>query len=84
VIPVGEAADNGAQVIGFPEGFVPGFPDWYHWHMPRSPEALRFHKELFKNAVEVPGPVIDVIGAAARRTRTHVVVGVNERVSGTL
>lgn len=79
-----EAADNGAQVIGFPEGFVPGFPDWYHWHMPRSPEALRFHSELFKNAVEVPGPVVDVIGAAARRTRTHVVIGVNERDPGTM
>jgi aliphatic nitrilase len=79
-----EAADNGAKVIGFPEGFIPGFPDWYHWFMPRSPESLGFNKDLFKNAVEVPGPVVDTIGAAARRTRTHVVIGVNERDPGTM
>jgi aliphatic nitrilase len=79
-----EAADNGAQVIGFPEGFIPGFPDWYHWFMPRSREALGFNKTLFKNAVEVPGEAVDAIGQAARRTRTHVVVGVNERDKGTM
>jgi aliphatic nitrilase len=79
-----EAADNGAQVIGFPEGFIPGFPDWYHWFMPRSAEALGFNKTLFKNAVEVPGDAVDAIGAAARRTRTHVVIGANERDKGTM
>lgn len=79
-----EAADNGANVIGFPEGFVPGFPDWYHWYMPRSPQSLGFNRDLFKNAVEVPGPVVDRIGSAARRTRTHVVIGVNERDRGTM
>ncbi len=73
-----EAADNGAKIVGFPEGFIPGFPDWYHWFMPRSAEALGFNKTLFKNAVEVPGAAVDAIGAAARRTRTHVVIGVNE------
>lgn len=79
-----EAADNGARIVGFPEGFIPGFPDWYHWFMPRSAEARGFHKTLFKNAVEVPGAAVDGIGAAARRTRTHVVIGVNERDKGTM
>jgi nitrilase len=79
-----EAADNGAKVIGFPEGFIPGFPDWYHWFMPRSAESLGFNKTLFKNAVEVPGVAVDAIGSAARRTRTHVVIGVNERDKGTM
>lgn len=79
-----EAADNGAKLIGFPEGFIPGFPNWYHWNLPRSPKTLASNKALFKNAVEVPGPVVDAIGAAARRTRTHVVIGVNERDPGTM
>ena len=79
-----EAADNGANVIGFPEGFIPGFPDWYMWHIALSPDSLRFSKELFKNAVEIPGPATAALGAAARKTRTHVVVGVNERRQGTL
>jgi aliphatic nitrilase len=79
-----EAADNGANVIGFPEGFVPGFPDWYMWYIALSQESLRFSKELFKNAIEVPGPATEAIGAAARKTRTHVVIGVNERRAGSL
>ncbi|MCC6779291.1 MAG: carbon-nitrogen hydrolase family protein [Hyphomicrobiales bacterium] len=81
---IDEAADNGAKIIGFPEGFIPGFPDWYHWFMPRSAEAIGFNKALFKNAVEIPGPAVDAIAAAARRTRTHVVIGVNERDKGTM
>jgi aliphatic nitrilase len=79
-----EAADNGANIIGFPEGFVPGFPDWYMWYIALSQESLRFSKELFKNAIEVPGPATQAIGAAARKTRTHVVIGVNERRAGSL
>jgi aliphatic nitrilase len=79
-----EAADNGAHIIGFPEGFVPAFPDWYNWHMPRSGEVTEFNKRLFKNAVEVPGPAVAALSAAARRTHSHVVIGVNERDSGTM
>ncbi len=79
-----EAADNGAKIIGFPEGFIPGFPDWYHWFMPRSAESLAFNKTLFKNAIEVPGPAVDALGAAARRAGAFVVIGVNERDKGTM
>lgn len=79
-----EAADNGAQVIGFPEGFIPAFPNWYRWFMPGSPETRNFNKALFKNAVEVPGPATAALGAAARRAHAVVVVGVNERDQGTM
>ncbi len=27
-----EAGKNGARVIGFPEGFIPAHPVWYHHH----------------------------------------------------
>ena len=79
-----EAADHGANVIGFPEGFIPGFPDWYSWFMPYGPESVAFNKRLFKNAIEIPGPSVDALLAATRRTRTHVIIGINERVPGTL
>lgn len=79
-----EAADNGAKIIGFPEAFIPGFPDWYQWFMPRSPQSIGFNKTLFKNAVEVPGAAVDRIAAAARKTHTHVVIGANERDQGTM
>lgn len=74
-----EAGRNGAQVVAFPEGFLPGYPDWFHWYMPRSPESIRFSKELIKNAIEVPGPTTEALCAAARRAGTYVVIGMNER-----
>lgn len=79
-----EAADHGAQMIGFPESFVPCFPDWYNWFMPRSPQAKTFHTELVKHAVEIPGPAVDALSAAARRAKMYVVMGVTERAPGTL
>jgi aliphatic nitrilase len=74
-----EAGRNGAQIIGFPEGFLPGFPDWYHWYMPRAPQSIRFAKELIKNAVEVPSAATEALCAAAKRANAHVVIGINER-----
>ena len=79
-----EAADHGAQVIGFPESFVPCFPDWYNWFMPRSSQAKNFHKEFVKQAVEVPGPAVNALSAAAHRMRMNVVIGATERAPGTL
>lgn len=74
-----EAGRNGAQVVAFPEGFLPGYPDWFHWYMPRSPESIRFSKELIKNAIEVPSPATEALCAAARRAGTYAVIGMNER-----
>ena len=79
-----EAGRNGAQIVAFPEGYLPGFPDWFNWYMPRSPESIRFSKELIKNAIEVPSPATDELCAAARRAGTYVVMGMNERDPGTM
>ncbi len=79
-----EAADNGAELIGFPEGFLPAFPDWYHFYMPRAPQSLRFAKQLVKNAIEVPSPATEALCAAARRAHAHVVIGMNEREPGAM
>ena len=83
---VEEAASQGASFIVFPETWVPGFPFWYlymvRWNYPPAKKA---YARLFKNAVDVPGPVIEVLGQAAKRTGTHIAIGVNERIpSGTL
>ena len=79
-----EAGGNGAEVIAFPEGFLPGFPDWYNWFMPRSAESLHFSKQLIKNAVEVPSAATEAICAAARRAHAYVVIGINEREPGAM
>lgn len=79
---IAEAGDEGADLIAFPESYIPGYPYWI-WTNTPTEGALLF-KEWFQNAVEVPGETIDRIGDAARRAGTHVVVGVAERDGGTI
>lgn len=78
-----EAGRNGAQMVVFPEGFIPSHPNWFHHHLATSVAASRFSTQLFRNAVEVPGPVTERLGEAARDAGTIVVMGVCERLPGT-
>jgi aliphatic nitrilase len=79
-----EAGKNGARVIGFPEGFIPAHPVWYHHHVATGAIANRLSIELFKNAVEIPGPEIDALCAAARDADAYVVMGVCEKLPDTM
>jgi len=74
-----EAGANGARVIGFPEGFIPAHPVWYHHHPATSAISNRLATELFKNSVEIPGPEIESLCAAARDAKAYVVIGVCEK-----
>src|SRR3977135_4759212 len=60
-----EAGRNGARVIGFPEGFIPAHPVWYHHHAATGALSNRLATEMFKNAVEIPGPETSALSAAA-------------------
>jgi nitrilase len=75
-----EAGRNGARVIGFPEGFIPAHPVWYHHHAATGALANRLAIELFKNSVEIPGSEIASLSAAARDAQAYVVVGVCEKL----
>src|SRR5215468_5113718 len=79
-----EAGRNGARVIGFPEGFIPAHPVWYHHHSATGAISNRLATELFKNAVEVPGPETAALGEAARDANAYVVMGVCEKIPNTL
>jgi aliphatic nitrilase len=78
-----EAGSNGARVIGFPEGFIPAHPVWFHFHAATGRVATRLSVELFKNAVEVPGREIEALQAAARDANAYCVIGVCEKLPGT-
>jgi len=80
---IAEAGENGADVIVFPEGFVPAHPLWFHFHPATGPVAQRLSVELFKNAVTVPGPVTEQLAAAAKEADAYVVMGVCEKVPDT-
>jgi len=81
---VREAGRNGARVIGFPEGFIPAHPVWYHHHVATGALANRLAVELFKNAVEIPGPQVAALCAAARAANAYVVIGVCEKIPNTI
>jgi aliphatic nitrilase len=78
-----EAGKNGARIIGFPEGFIPAHPVWYHHHSATGAVANKLAVELFKNAVEIPGPQTEALGRAARDANAYVVMGVCEKLPNT-
>ena len=83
VVSIKEAAAEEARLIVFPEAIVPGYPDWV-WRAPAWSDA-DWYARLYDQAVEIPGPVTDALGAAAKEAEAWIAVGVNERVtSGTL
>jgi aliphatic nitrilase len=77
-----EAAGEGAELIAFPETFLPGYPYWIWLGTPTW--GAPFFSELFRNAVEIGSPTTDRLCAAARAANAHVVMGINERDGGTL
>ncbi|MFK8252485.1 Nit6803 family nitrilase [Ancylobacter terrae] len=77
-----EAAGKGAQLVVFPETFVPWYPYFSFVYPPVLTGAE--HLRLYENAVVVPGPVTEAVSAAARRLGVVVVLGVNERDHGSL
>jgi nitrilase len=74
-----EAASEGARIIGFPEGFIPAHPYWFHFEPAISRRAQQFNSELFRNAIAVPGPEVDVLCQAAQKAGAYVVMGICER-----
>lgn len=80
---IDQAASQGAQLVVLPEAIVPGYPDWV-WRRPAWSDGA-WYERLFDQAVDIPGPITERLGAAARQAGVWVAVGVNERVrSGTL
>lgn len=76
------SAEQGADLVAFPETFVPGYPFWIWTHTPTRGAPLYY--ELFTNSVEVGSDATDRIGAAARKAGVYVVLGISEREGGTL
>ena len=64
-----EAGRKGARVIGFPEGFIPARPVWYHHHTATGKIANELSVALFKNSVEIPGAEIEALGRATKALR---------------
>jgi nitrilase len=73
-----QAAADGAEIVVFPEAFLPGTPIWID-SVPIWDGDADWYARLVDQAVVVPGPTTEALGAAARETGTYVVIGVEER-----
>jgi len=77
-----DAAAGGAEVILFPEAFIPAYPRGFSFGAvvgSRSPEGRRLWERYWANAVDVPGPATEALGKAARAANAYLCVGVIER-----
>ncbi len=79
---IATAAQSGAQLVVFPETFIPYYP---YFSFVQPPALMgKEHMRLYEEAVTVPGAVSDAISRSARSYGIVVVVGVNERDRGSL
>ena len=79
-----EAATQNANLILFPEAFIPCYPRGLSFGTvvgSRSPSGRETWQRYWEGAIDVPGPDCDIIGAAVKAANAYVVIGVIERDS---
>jgi predicted amidohydrolase len=83
-----QAADQGANLIAFPETWLPGYPVWLDFSPEAAlwdyPPAKALYRLLVENSVTIPGKHLEKLLAIARKTGTYVIMGVHEHLGGTL
>lgn len=79
---IGEAAQKGAELIVFPELFIPGYPYGMTFGFTvgsRTEEGRRDWKRYYDASILVPGPETDALAEAARKYGVYLSMGVSER-----
>ena len=77
-----EAGRQGAGLVLLPEAYIPAYPRGFSFGMvvgSRKSDGRALWKRYWENAVEVPGPATEALGAAAREAGVFLAIGVIER-----
>ena len=81
---VGEATRAGAELIVFPETWIPGYPAWLDvcrdaalWD---HPPVKAVYGRMAENSVAVPGAALASLAGIAREAHATLVLGISERV----
>ncbi len=77
-----QAAANGAQVIAFPETFLPGYP-WFIW-LDSPAWGMQFIQRYHDHSLVAGSPEAERISRAAKEHSIMVVMGHSERHQGSL
>ena len=83
---IDDAASRGAQLIVFPEAFIPGYPKGLSYGLvvgARDAAGREEFRLYFESAIDVPGPHTQRLGEAAAANKCYVVMPVIERELGT-
>lgn len=83
-----ECAAEGAEIIVFPETWLPGYPIW----LDDAPEAALWEHQpakrlfgyLFENAVAIEAEEVRTLCGIAQETHAYLVVGIHEREGASL
>lgn len=76
------AAAQGAKLVLFPEAFIPAYPRGLSFGAvvgSRSQEGRLAWQRYWANAVDIPSPATEALGAAARQAKVYLAIGVIER-----
>ncbi len=77
-----EAGQNGAQLVVFPEAFIPCYPRGMGFGAvvgSRSLEGRKDYQRYWDNAIQVPSADTDALGAAVKEAGVYCVIGVIEK-----
>ena len=81
---IAEAAAQGAELIVFPEAFIPAYPRGLSFGTvvgSRSQVGRETWERFWANAVDVPGPVTEALGEMTAEAGAYLAIGVVERDS---
>ena len=86
-----EAAEKGANIVVFPETFIPGYPRGLTFGFnigARTMEGRKDFQRFHDNCVAVPGPEVDILAKAAAENNVYLAMGIPEKdgnnIDGTL
>ncbi len=74
---VKKAKEEGADIVVFPESFVPAFPVWCILYAPLDQHD--FYRQLFDHSVLIPGPAFSRLADIAKSQQIFLSVGVTEK-----
>jgi nitrilase len=77
---ISEAARNGADLVMFPEAYLPGYPSWV-WRLKPGGDmgkCKEYHHILFENSIDLSKDGLSKIQNAAEKNNVVVAMGFHE------